>query len=379
MSPQNHQRLILYPLIIGLAFMIGNNFSLVKIEEPDQQTNTLATSSTLETPAKKLHQKKPAYVRGIYLTASSAGNNDYRQKLITNLKKGYINSVVIDIKDYSGYILYDTQLSVVKEINGQKSKMDVRQVIDDFHEADIYVIARQTVFQDPILAESRPALALHDKNGNIWYDNKKLAWLDPNNKQVWEYNLQIAKEAVSLGFDEINFDYMRYPSDGPMSTLDYQLANDQTKYETMKNFYQYLSQNLSGLTNISIDMFGLVMDNTDDNYDLNIGQRLIDALDYFDEIAPMMYASHYPKNYLGYNNSAEHPGAVLAHGLSIASTTTANRRAKIRPWLQAFSIGAVYDQAKIKEQIQAVESASSTSGWLFWNARNVYADYMFVE
>lgn len=359
--------------------MIGNNFSLVKIEEPDQQTNTLATSSTLETPAKKLHQKKPAYVRGIYLTASSAGNNDYRQKLITNLKKGYINSVVIDIKDYSGYILYDTQLSVVKEINGQKSKMDVRQVIDDFHEADIYVIARQTVFQDPILAESRPALALHDKNGDIWYDNKKLAWLDPNNKQVWEYNLQIAKEAVSLGFDEINFDYMRYPSDGPMSTLDYQLANDQTKYETMKNFYQYLSQNLSGLTNISIDMFGLVMDNTDDNYDLNIGQRLIDALDYFDEIAPMMYASHYPKNYLGYNNSAEHPGAVLTHGLSIASTTTANRRAKIRPWLQAFSIGAVYDQAKIKEQIQTVESASSTSGWLFWNARNVYADYMFVE
>jgi hypothetical protein len=369
------KRLVVYPFLLGAAFMLAGNLPLARISYPSADRTNISSS----TPEKILHLKKPEYVRGIYLTASSAGNDSYRQKLITNLKKGYINSVVIDIKDYSGYILYDTQVAEVNKIQGKKIRMDARQVIDDFHAAGIYTIARQTVFQDPVLAEARPELAMHTKAGNIWRDNKNLAWLDPSNEKVWEYNLAISKEAVLLGFDEINFDYMRYPSDGPMSSLDYNLTADQQKYDVMKSFYQYLSKNLSGLTPISVDMFGLVMDNVKDNYDLNIGQRLIDALDYFDDIDPMMYASHYPKTYLGYENSAEHPGEVVAYGLQVAQTTTINRRAKIRPWLQAFSIGAVYDREKIKAQIRATEAATSTSGWLFWNARNVYADYMFVK
>lgn len=369
------KRLVVYPFLLGAAFMLAGNLPLARISYPSADRTNLSSS----TPEKILHLKKPEYVRGIYLTAASAGNDSYRQKLISNLKKGYINSVVIDIKDYSGYILYDTQVAEVNKIQGKKIRMDARRVIDDFHAAGIYTIARQTVFQDPVLAEARPELAMHIKAGNIWRDNKNLAWLDPSNEKVWEYNLTISKEAVLLGFDEINFDYMRYPSDGPMSSLDYNLTAGQQKYDVMKNFYKYLSQNLSGLTPISIDMFGLVMDNVKDNYDLNIGQRLIDALDYFDDIDPMMYASHYPKTYLGYENSAEHPGEVVAYGLKISQATTTNRRAKIRPWLQAFSIGAVYDREKIKAQIRATEAATSTSGWLFWNARNVYADYMFVE
>lgn len=369
----------MYPFLLGITFLLANNMPFAKIgyknsAKPNDSEKTNTVSQKL------LHQKKPDYVRGIYLTASSAGNDTYRQKLINNLKKDYINSVVIDIKDYSGYILYDTQLDEINKIKGKKIQMDARQMIDEFHEAGIYIIARQTVFQDPVLAEAQPDLAMHTKSGNIWRDNKNLAWLDPSNKKVWEYNLAIAKEAVSLGFDEINFDYMRYPSDGPMSSLEYNLPDGQQKYDIMKSFYQYLSENLSDLTTISVDMFGLVMDNTKDNYDLNIGQRLIDALDYFDDISPMMYASHYPKTYLGYANSAEHPGEVVAYGLKIAEATTTNQRAKIRPWLQAFSIGAVYDKEKIKAQITAVEMATSTtSGWLFWNARNVYADYMFIK
>ncbi len=372
------KRLIIFPFLLGITFLLANYMQLAKIDYQKYSKSNNAENNDVA-PKKLLHLNKPEYVRGIYLTASSAGSDEYRKNLIKSLASGYINSVVIDIKDYSGYILYDTQLDEVNKIKGKKIRLDARQVIDEFHEAGIYIIARQTVFQDPLLAEARPELAMHTKTGNIWRDNKNLAWLDPSNKKVWDYNLAIAKEAVSLGFDEINFDYMRYPSDGLMSSLEYNLPNGQQKYDIMKNFYQYLSDNLSELTPLSIDMFGLVMDNTKDNYDLNIGQRLIDALDYFDEISPMMYASHYPKNYLGYSNSAEYPGPVVAHGLAIASSTTENRRAKIRPWLQAFSIGAVYDKEKIKAQIKATENASSTSGWLFWNARNVYADYMFVE
>lgn len=365
----------MYPVIVGTAFLLANYLPLVRLSPLEQQSQKTENEAAPEV----LHMAKPDYVRGIYLTASSAGRDEYRQNIIKQMRRGYINSVVIDIKDYSGYVLYDSQVAEVNKIKGKKIRLDAKKVINDFHQAGIYVIARQTVFQDPVLAEARPELAFHRNDGQIWRDNKGLAWLDPNNEKVWEYNLAIAKEVVLLGFDEINFDYMRYPSDGPMASLDYNLAPEQQKYEVMKNFYKYLSKNLSGQTPISIDMFGLVMDNVKDNYDLNIGQRLIDALDYFDDICPMMYASHYPKTYLGFDNSAEHPGEVVAHGLKIAQATTSNRRAKIRPWLQAFSLGAVYDQEKIKAQIRAVEAATSTSGWLFWNARNVYADYIFVE
>jgi hypothetical protein len=321
---------------------------------------------------------RPASVQGLYLTAYSAGNDTFRQKIIAQMKNSQINTVVIDIKDYSGYILYNSQLQKVLKIDGVRARMsDVRKVIKDFHQAKIYVIARQTVFQDPVLATARPDLALQTKQGNIWRDNKGLAWLDPKQTEVWQYNLDIAKEATQLGFDEINFDYMRYPSDGNMANLLYNLPTDKTKAGVMKDFFVYLSQNLSPQTTISIDTFGLVLDHTTDDFDLNIGQKLIDMVDYFDFICPMMYPSHYPLNYLGFDNSAEHPGEVIAYGLKISSPAMQNKRAKLRPWLQAFNIGAIYDEAKIKAQTQATANATTTAGWLLWNARNYYPDYIF--
>ena len=167
---------------------------------------------------------KPDYVRGIYLTAYSAGNKNYRQAIIDKMKDSRINTVIIDIKDYSGYILYSSELAALKEINAIKHRMkDIKKILDEFHQAGIYVVARQTVFQDPVLAQAKPELAFKTLKGNIWYDNKNLAWVDPNKKEVWQYNLAIAKEAVDLGFDEINFDYMRYPSDGDMAILNYNI------------------------------------------------------------------------------------------------------------------------------------------------------------
>lgn len=321
---------------------------------------------------------KPEFVRGIYLTAYSAGSESYRKTLLESLEDSRINSVVIDIKDYSGYILYDSQVETVKEINASRNRMpELEKIIEEFHQAGIYTIARQTVFQDPILAPAKPDTAMKTKNGNVWYDNKGLAWVDPKNKDVWEYNLAIANEAIDLGFDEINFDYMRYPSDGNMYNLAYDLPEGKTKAEVLNEFFKFLSDNLSDKAKISIDMFGLVMDHTDDDYDLNIGQRVADAADHFDYVCPMMYPSHYPLNYLGYANSAEHPGPVIAYGLRISEEALKDKRAKVRPWIQAFYMRATYDSAKIEAQVEAVENATTTEGWLMWNARNYYPAYIF--
>jgi len=329
-------------------------------------------------PAEKI--KTPKYVRGIYLTAYSAGNDTFRKNIIARIESGRINTVVVDIKDYSGYVLYDSQLSQLKKIKATKKQLaDVRQVIDDFHKARIYVIARQTVFQDPMLAEARPELAFHNDSGALWRDRKGLGWIDPSKHEVWQYNLDIAKEAARLGFDEINFDYMRYPSDGDLGQLNYNLPEGQTKSEVMKNFYKFMSDNLSEKTPISIDMFGLVMDNANNNnYDLGIGQKLVNATDYFDYICPMMYPSHYADNYLGLANPADYPAEVIRYGIATSAPAWADKRATLRPWLQAFSIGAVYDETKIEAQIKETENASTT-GWLLWNARNVYADFIFTK
>lgn len=323
---------------------------------------------------------KPDYVRALYLTANSAGSEKYRQKIISAMKDSRINSVVIDVKDYSGYILYASQVDDVKKIKASKNSLkDVAQVLADFHQAGIYVVARQTVFQDPVLAQARPDLAFKNKQGNVWQDHKNLAWLNPNQKEVWEYNLKIAEELISLGFDEINFDYMRYPSDGDMANINYAMPENKTRVQVMSEFFKFLSDNLSDKIIISIDMFGLVMDHTDDEYDLSIGQRLTEAVKYFDFVYPMMYPSHYPLTYLGFSNSAEHPGPVISYGLKISQPAIEGSRGKIRPWLQAFDLGATYDQNKINAQITATESATSTAGWALWNARNYYPDYIFSE
>lgn len=369
---KNARHLLILWTVSALSFLTLDKSSIYPVFSPEPKI-----------PLEIIEIKKsylPDYVRGIYLTASTAGSEELRKQLLTKIKDSRINTVVIDIKDYSGYILYDSQLPAVQNARAINNRMPhLAKILDEFHQLEVYVIARQTVFQDPVLAKSRPELAIKTKDGKTWYDKSGLAWLDPAQTEVWHYNLAIAKEAITLGFDEINFDYMRYPSDGNINNINYNIPTGETKVSMLEKFFAFLSNNLTGLAPISIDTFGLVLDHTDDDYDLGIGQRLDRIALYFDYVCPMMYPSHYPLTYLGFSNSAEHPGEVISYGLDISSSTMSGQRATLRPWLQAFNIGAIYDQTKINAQAQATEEASTTSGWLLWNARNYYPNYIFEK
>lgn len=336
--------------------------------------NNIIPQKNLEVVLAKLkkQKQKPAQIeaKGLYLTAYSAGNPKKIDEIISLINRTELNAVVIDIKDYSGKVLYDSNLLWVKEFGAESNRLgDVKDLIKKLHDHNIYVIARQTVFQDPLLASAKPDWAIKSKNGGLWHDNKGLTWVDPTRIEVWNYNVAIAKEAIRLGFDEINFDYVRFPSDGNMNLVVYN-TGDEPRYEVMKRFYFYLREKLDGeLAWISLDMFGYVMERTDD---LHIGQRLVDAVDSADYICPMMYPSHYSKNSLGYANPAEIPGIIIDNGMKKGMPSFQDKRAKVRPWLQAFDIGAVYsDGIKIREQIDAVEKYSD-AGWLLWNAANRY-------
>ena len=308
---------------------------------------------------------------GIYLTAYSAASPKKRQQMIELISATELNAVVIDIKDYSGKVLYDSQVGLVNTLKLEDNRLgDVASLVEEFHDAGIYVIARQTVFQDPILAEKRPELALKSRAGGLWRDHKGLAWVDANKKDVWDYNMDIAREAITFGFDEINFDYVRFPSDGNMANVVY-TNGEKEKYDVMGDFYAYIAKEMDGLpARTSLDLFGFVMERHDG---MSIGQRLEDSVDHVDYIAPMMYPSHYPSGHLGLANPAAHPFAILDNGMKKGLPWFEGKRAKVRPWIQAFHIGAQYGGPNIRAQIDAIEQYDN-AGWLLWNAANRYTN-----
>jgi len=309
--------------------------------------------------------------KGIYITAYTAGMKQRRAELVKLIEETELNSIVIDLKDYSGKIFVKTDIPLAKEIEAEEIRIpDISQWLKELKQKGIYTIARITVFQDPYLAEMKPEIALKSKNGGLWRDFKGLAWVDPTQKIIWKYNLDLAKEAIKLGFDEVNFDYVRFPSDGKTSEIVYaNLDNTAEKSKVMAEFYRYLGQNLAFYPVItSADLFGMVLWRSDG---LNIGQRLEDAAPYFDYICPMVYPSHYPSGFEGFANPAEHPYEIIYRSLIRAKDKMANFRAKIRPWLQDFDLGAEYTPEMIVKQKQATYDGNGF-GWILWNASNRY-------
>lgn len=344
----------------------------------------------------------PKIIKAIYLTSWSAGIPAKIKYLIDLTKTTEINAVVIDVKDYSGYVAYDIQVPEVEKYQAKEIRIPrINRLIKQLHDAGIYVIARITIFQDSRLEQARPDLAVKSKKtGGSWLDNKKLSWIDPAAEEAWNYNIAIAKETADRGFDELNFDYIRFPSDGDLDDMDFSFWDKQiTKSSVIENFFKTLRQKLVG-TKISADLFGLATINKDD---LGIGQVIENAYRYFDYVSPMVYPSHYASGFLGYKNPALYPYEVIKYSMETAfqrlknyelgitnstSTPTStedlipknyNLKAKLRPWLQDFNLGANYDAAMIKKQTQAVSDAlgSEFSGWMLWSPSNIYTKKAF--
>lgn len=318
----------------------------------------------------------PEMVKGIYLSSWTAGSPQRREALFDLVRKTELNAVVIDIKEVDGKIRYATEVQKAHELGLVDVHIrDLPELIEKLQGEGVWVIARQALFQDVALAEARPDLAVKDKRtGAIWRNRKNLAWVDSSSREVWEYNLALAKEALRLGFDEIQFDYVRFPSDGSLSNIAYPLFDEtMPKYRVIGEFFKYAREEL-GEHPFSVDLFGMTflkVETTED--DLNIGQRVKDAVPYADAISPMVYPSHYPSGFEGFVNPALYPREVV--GVSLREGKQAfegpNVRAKVRPWLQDFDLGAVYTPAMVRAQIDVAEEEGA-AGWLLWSPRNTY-------
>ncbi len=323
-----------------------------------------------------LHIKTPNSVRAIYMTSWVAGTKKWRENLVDFIKKSEINSVVIDIKDYSGRVSFNTGDEFIKKIGSEEMRVsDMKEFLDSLHQSDIYVIGRITVFQDPFFSKLNLSLAVQKKNGTLWKDRKGLSYIDPAAEEYWKYIVRIAQASEKIGFDEINFDYIRFPSDGDMKNITFPISGIKGlthKESILNSFFAYVRGELKNIgVPLSADVFGMTTINKDD---LNIGQVLEGLEPYFDYIAPMVYPSHYPPTFNGFKNPAAHPYEIIK--LSMDSAVSRLKAAsstpfKLRPWLQDFNLGAVYDAEKIRAEKRAVYDAGLTS-WMMWDPSNKY-------
>lgn len=385
---------------VGFSTQDGGELSYSQLT-----TSTTSVQEISEVKEKVTHVPTPKEVRGVYMTSWVAGTPSIRKNMVALIDETEINSVVIDIKDYSGKIAFPLDDERITKYNPIETRIsDIKEFIEELHEKDIYVIGRVTVFQDPHLANLRPDLAVQKSDGSVWKDFKGLSFTDPGFKEVWDYHVAIAEASYEIGFDEINFDYIRFPSDGNMKDIYFPGSEERVvgkpgigKSEVIEEFFAYLSKELEGSGVVtSADLFGMTTTNYDD---LNIGQVLEKALPHFDYIAPMVYPSHYPETFIGLANPAAHPYDVIKYSMdravarTVASTThlktmdgvllssaTATPpiyskevfdKNKLRPWLQDFDLGAVYTPQMVRAQIDATYDAGLTS-WMLWDAANTY-------
>lgn len=361
-------------------------------EEPDAQTagaDSLETARTIPAaaapvaPDSLLRPKPPLVppppvIRGLYVNRWAAVGQKM-WNLIGVARRTEINALVIDVKDDRGFVLYRSTVPLAREIgadtNSAMSATRLRAVLDTMRAHGIYPIARIVVVKDPLLAEHRLhwAIKRRDDHAKPWLDRNGKPWLDPHHDSVWTYAVDLAREAVDLGFSEVQLDYVRFPDErGMHRDAVFPLANGRPRAAVIREQIGATRAALepTGVP-MTIDVFGLT---TSDTTDMGIGQRWEAFIDQADAVLPMTYPSHYAPGSYGIANPNASPYATIDRAMRDARRRTEGiaGAATIIPWYQDFTLGPPrYGAAQVRAQIQAGYDNGFPS-WILWNPRSVY-------
>lgn len=354
-------------------FPIDYRLGHVGARAPGYTRAEITVNGQSSAPPIELHLQ-PIRPKALYLTVYGVHSRLIRGRALELIEQTELNALVIDMKGDRGIIPYDSDIPLAIAIGAQKLRLvkDVRELIRSLKKKGIYTIARIVVFKDDILGSARPDLAVKTKAGLIWKDRENLTWVDPSKKEVRDYNIAIAIEAAQNGFDEIQFDYIRFPD---RRGLTFDIANTQeNRIGQIESFLtearrQLLPYNVF----LSADIFGYVAWNLDDT---QIGQkidRLAPAVDY---ISLMLYPSGFHLGIPNYRNPIENVYKIVYLSSKKAQERTQLPPLRFRPWLQAFRDYAFdrrpFTGVEIREQIKAAEDFGA-GGWMLWNPRNSYS------
>lgn len=332
------------------------------------------TSVSTPAPTEPLVLKlQPFTPHAVYLSYWGVSSAAVREPVLRLTGSTSVNAVVVDVKGDLGYISYRTAAPLASQIGAVKTITipDIRAFLDRLHAQGIYAIARIVSFKDNVLAASDPTLAVH-LNGKVWRDREGLAWCDPFKRKVWEYNISLAVDAAKSGFDEIEFDYVRFPD-----TKGLQFSEESTEDARTATITAFLTEARKQLVPynvfLSADVFGYICWNTTDT---GIGQKIEKLGAALDYISPMLYPSGFSFGIPNYRNPIANPYEIVRLSLDKARERTGLAPVRFRPWLQAFADYAFdkrqFTASEIQAQIRAAQSFGS-DGWLLWNPRNSYS------
>jgi len=342
-----------------------------------------STPAELDWPAPPL-RRPPTPVRAVYVNAWAFGGKRFWD-LVRLADSTEINSLVIDVKDDTGYLTYRSQVPTAVAIgaNGQLRAPDAVARLRALHARGIHAIARIVVAKDPLLASRKPGWSVQHKDGGLWRDRLDFAWVDAYNDSIWLYAAELAAEAVDLGFNEVQFDYVRLP-DEPRARMAQAIFPARRRGESSRDG---VARNLALLRDrilplgvpFTIDVFGMT---TNVEVDMGIGQVWEDLVTVADVVLPMVYPSHYSHSIYGVRHPNSSPYEVVRGALSDGlrrSSRLDGSTAEIRPYLQAFTLGAPrYTPVHVREQIRAAADLGIQS-WVLWNPRSAYDDRIFEQ
>ncbi|HEY4975726.1 MAG TPA: putative glycoside hydrolase [Gaiellaceae bacterium] len=321
------------------------------------------------TTAPKAQQKSllPKEIRGVHVTmmlASLKGKLDE----YASLRNEGLNTIELDIKDENGTVAFSSpSMPLADEVGAAGNYYDPASVAKQLHAQGIYLIGRIAVFEDPVLSARRSDLAIQRSDGSAWLDSAGLGWTNEYSKQVWDYNVSIAKAAAKAGFDEIQFDYVRFPSDGVVGSAVWPGKVNEPESTTIANFLKYACRQLKPLgVRVSADVFGLAATN-----ELGVGQSPKQMASVVDVLSPMVYPSHFGPGQYGLSDPQAVPGTTVGYALSDFNAAMRGTKAELVPWIQDFTMGRKFTLADIQDEILAVRR-SGARGFLIWNAKGEY-------
>ena len=342
-----------------------NAYSEILFSDIEVQLQEIALKNATIYASLKINKfkKENDQIRGIYLNGYLFNNPSKRESIEKILTNTDVNTLVIDVKTDNGHILFDTEIDEVIYLNNERVKFTKNDLQELREIKDIYLVGRLVVFQDPLFAKVFPDEAVFDSRLNKPYSQNGQFFLDPSSQKVQDYIINIAIESCRLGFDEIQYDYIRYP-DSSSKFMQFDTKND---FENrVNNINSFLSKSRQLLHNegclLSADTFGYILTNKQDG---GIGQNLETIIENVDFISPMVYPSHYTNGSFGYQNPNEHPYEVITAALTDALDRGVDKD-KIRPFLQGFW----HSNEDIRNNIKAASDLEMD--WLIWNILSVY-------
>ena len=349
--------------------------------KPPASTATRSRAPTGALPeVKPARFPKPANVRGIYLTAWSAGSKRKMDKILPMLKRTELNAVVIDVRD-DGLNYFKNKIEQSIRIKANRTAVfKPEALLERLQKAGVYPIARIACFRDQIAPLSMPKRAvIAAATGKPWLDRSKHTWLDPYNYRNWHYIAEIVDHALDLGFPEIQLDYVRFPSEGNSSSMVFPskkaYADPKAKPTVVvAAFGKFIADRVHKRGAVlSADIFGIVSSGGGDQ---GIGQELKSVVQPFDLVCPMVYPSHFHKGEYGIADPNLSPHLIVLKSLKDYAAKVPDKR--IRPWLQDFSLGSTYGVKEVQSQIRAAREAGYEE-YLLWNAGNKYTEAAVVD